>query len=189
MKKRNSIIHLSFEFSGALLPVVQDDDGNDLVPLKPVSDLIGLHWETQRLKVQGGFLKRRLGTCTTDIRGADQQREMVCIRLDKVIAFLSAINPDQVRAHGNIPAADFLEAKIQEWDAVLDCYERGVGTLIGSKKKVGKPASVRDFLSILKAKKAATTESERQVLDKMARTIADDLGAPFQMELTAKERA
>lgn len=185
----HSVVHIQLEFSGALLPVRQNKEGYAVLPLKPLVEIIGLSWQTQATKVQDGFLQRRLGTCIQEFLYAGQQREMVAIRVDKVVAFLASVNPDQVRGAGNASAADFLESKITEWDGVLDLYERGVGTLISGKKKAGKPASVRDFLSILKAKKAATTESERQVLDKMARTIADDLGAPFQMELTAKERA
>ena len=50
---------------------------------------------------------------------------MVCIRIDRVASFLSTINPDRVRANGNIDSADWLEAKHQEWDDVLHAWESG----------------------------------------------------------------
>lgn len=184
----HSVIHIQLEFSGALLPVRQNKEGYAVLPLKPLVEVIGLSWQTQATKVQDGFLQRRLGTCIQEFLYAGQQREMIAIRVDKVVAFLASINPDQVRGAGNASAADFLEAKITEWDGVLDLYERGVGTLIGGKKKVGKPASVRDFLSIMKAKKQAETEPERQVLNTLAQNLAEELGAPFQPELAISSK-
>lgn len=122
---KSSMIHLELEFSGALLPVETNEQGHQVVPLKPIVEVIGLHWQTQMEKVQGAYLKRRLGTCIQPSLYAGQQREMVCIRLDRVAAYLNTINPDMVRAQGNQASADFLEAKHQEWDNLIDAYERG----------------------------------------------------------------
>ena len=55
---------IELEFAGLTLPVVQDEDGRDVVPLKPISDVFGLKWETQRTKVRGPYLSRRLGVVT-----------------------------------------------------------------------------------------------------------------------------
>ena len=110
---------------------------------------------------------------------------MVCIRLDRVSAFLNAINPDSVRGQGNESAADFLEAKHAEWDDLIDAYERGFGILAnGSKATAKKQPGVRDFLSVLRAEKQTDSEPERKVLHLLARKIASDLGAPFEEEAT-----
>src|SRR5690606_36346411 len=95
-----SMIHLELEFSGALLPVETNEQGHKIVPLKPIAEVVGLHWQTQLEKVQEGYLKRRLGTCIRSLPYAGQQREMVCIRLDRVAAYLNTVNPEMVRGRG-----------------------------------------------------------------------------------------
>lgn len=178
------MIHINLEFAGALLPVETNEQGQHVVPLKPICDAIGLEWSWQHKKVSDHYLSRRLGTCVVDFSYAGQRREMVCIRLDRVSAFLNAINPDSVRGQGNESTADFLEAKHAEWDDLIDAYERGFGILAKKGKAVvQKQPGVRDFLSVLRAKKQADSEPERKVLHLLARKIADDLGAPFQDDI------
>jgi len=179
----NKRIYINLEFSGALLPVGTNDQGQHIVPLKPICDAIGLDWETQRRKVNGDYLSKRLGTCTGPSPGANM-RQMTLIRMDRVASFLNTINPESVRAQGNEPAADFLEAKHQEWDDLIYAYEMEFGTLAKKGKAVvQKQPGVRDFLSVLRAKEQADSEPERKVLHLLARKIAKDLGAPFQEDV------
>ena len=126
----SKMISIGLNFSGVVLPIVEGEDGLQRVPLKPICDVIGVKWDDQRVKVQGGYLARRLGTCTPVIRGAGQDREQVSIRVDRVASFLSTINPDRVRAAGNVDSADWLEAKHQEWDDVLHSYEMALGAIL-----------------------------------------------------------
>lgn len=180
MNKR-SMIHLELEFSGALLPVETNEQGQQVIPLKPIVESIGLEWERQRKKVSEPYLTNRLGTCTVHVRGADQRREMICIRLDRVAAFLNTVNPENVRGQGNESTADFLAKKQSEWDDLLDAYERGYGIMAKSGKTAArKPATYNDFLNVTRAKGKATSEPERKVLDFMARKIASELGASFE---------
>lgn len=194
MKSRD-MVQVQLKFAGVLLPVSQNEQGKDVVPLKPISDVIGLDWETQRKRVNGDYLRKRLGTCTGLKHGAgmghvaEQQREMTCIRLDRVAAWLNGINPERVRVNGNESAADFLERKHEEWDDILHTYEQGGFGIFSGKVNGRKGPTVRDFLSVLKAKRLAESEAERECLNRLAMNLADELGAPFQMELTAKEGA
>lgn len=197
------VVRIQLEFAGVILPVEQNERGIDVVPLRPVVDVVGLEWERQRKKVSDGYLSKRLGTCTVLMYCADQrvndtciqefpyagqQREMICIRLDRVAAYLNTINPERVRSNGNESAADFLEKKHEEWDEVINAYEHGFGMFAGKKAASRKPPTVRDFLSVLKAKKQAETESERQVLNTLAQNLAEELGAPFQPELAISSK-
>lgn len=125
-------ISLNLNFSGVLLPIVDSEDGHDRVPLKPISDVIGVDWDTQRKKVQDGYLSRRLGICTQSFLWAGQEREMVSIRVDRVAAYLMSINPDAVRGKGNTSAADWLEQKHQEWDDLIHAYEQQRGEMFGT---------------------------------------------------------
>ena len=120
-----SKVTFSIQYAGLELQVIKCATGAEVVPLKPISDVFGLQWETQRKKVTGSdFLARRLGTCTVPGHGAGGQiREQTCILLSRVAAYLMGINPDQVRIQGNASGADFLEQKIQEWDDALHDYE------------------------------------------------------------------
>lgn len=172
------------QFCGALLPVETNDQGQDIIPLKPLVDILGLDWEKQRIRVSSHYLSRRLGICTHPMGGAGQRREMVCILVNKVASYLFTINPEQVRAQGNASSADFLEAKHDEWDNLLALYEKERGGLIvkGSKRTARKQASYDDYLKITRAKDKAQSEPEKKVLDFMARQIARDLGVPEGME-------
>lgn len=131
-------ITLNLIFAGVILPVTDCEDGHRRVPLKPICDVIGVEWDRQRKKVQDGYLARRLGTCTIQMYWAGQDREVVAIRLDRVASYLMSINPDAVRGAGNESAADYLEAKHQEWDDLIHRYEQQRGELFGgaSLKKV-----------------------------------------------------
>ena len=183
MNKR-SAVRINLEFAGALLPVGADEQGRQVIPLKPLVESLGLEWSRQSKKVSGPYLTNRLGTCTVQNRGTDQRREMICIRLDRVAAFLNTVNPESVRGQGNEPTADFLAAKQAEWDDLIDAYEMEFGILAKKGKAVvQKQPGVRDLLSVLRAKKQADSEPERNVLHLLARKIADDLGAPFQEDI------
>lgn len=124
-------IAISIEYAGLTLPVVKDGSGVDCVPLKPLCELFGLKWETQRVKVSERFYAEYLGICTlkalvcTPLKGGadDQSREHTFLRLDRVAAFMMTVNPDRVRANGNEEGAAFLKAKLNEWADCLHDYE------------------------------------------------------------------
>lgn len=126
---QNSRLHLSIAFGDVILPIINCDDGLDRVPLKQICDQIGLDWSSQRRKLIGDdYLTKRFGLILGgDIPALIAQigikRDPVLIRIDRVTAFLNTINPQKVRAHGNINAADWLETKHEEWDDALHNYE------------------------------------------------------------------
>ena len=181
----NKVISIGLAFGGVVLPIANGEDGYERVPLKPICDVIGLKWEEQRLKVQKSYLARRLGTCTPVIRGADQDREMVSIRVDRVASFLSTINPDRVRAAGNIDSADWLEAKHQEWDDVLHQYEVAKGDMF--REKSARNTTIRTFLAVAKEKRVAPDASDRKALSVILKGLAGDLDIPYQLDLNGTE--
>lgn len=181
--KVNSRIEL--EFAGVTLPVIKDADGRDTVPLKPISDVFGLSWPDQHKKMQTPYLTRRLGVCIGLIPYAGQQREMVCIRLDRVSAFLNQIEPERVRGGGNETGADFLEAKQEEWDDVIHEYETRQGGMIQaiSGETRTKAINIRLYLSVLRAKRDTNDDADRDTLSTLAKGLAADAGAPYQPDL------
>lgn len=129
----SKMISIGLNFSGVVLPIVESEDGFQRVPLKPICDVVGINWADQHKKMQVPYLVRRLGTCVGVIPYAGQAREMLLVRVDRVASFLSTINPDRVRAAGNADAADWLEAKHQEWDDVIHAWESGHRAEVQSK--------------------------------------------------------
>jgi len=122
-----SMIHLEFEFSGALLPVETNEQGKQVVPLKPIVEIIGLGWDRQLKKVKNTYLLKELGVCLQTIWYGGQHRKVACIRLDRVASFMNSINPRCVRAQNNEVTADFLQQKQAEWGDTLDAFERRFG--------------------------------------------------------------
>lgn len=181
-------VSLNLEFAGVVLPVAQDEHGRDVVPLKPIAEVFGFDWETQRKRVQEAGMARRMGTCTGVIPGAGQAREMVCIRLDRVAAWLNTLNPERVRAAGNGDGADFLEAKQSEWDDLLHAYELergGVFAAQAARSAAARERQMRLLFTGLKLKNATRDTRDRQVLTRLCEQTAAELGVPYQSELTA----
>jgi hypothetical protein len=117
-------IAISIEYAGLTLPVVKNEQGSEIVPLKPVSSLFGLDWTTQYKKIQDPWMTRYLGVCIgSSPYAGGQNRDQVCIRLDRVAAYLMTLSPAMIRAKGNESGADFLEAKLTEWADALHDYE------------------------------------------------------------------
>lgn len=180
------VTKIELEFAGVTLPVGQDAEGRDVVPLKPISDVFGLKWEEQRIRVQGDYLARFLGTCTPVIRGADQSREMVCIRLDRVAAWMFQINPERVRAAGNEVGADFLIEKHEEWADLIHQYETRKGGMLEQAGK-DRVVKIRTFISAIRARQATESTADRKALGEVVADLAGDLGIPYQPDLPGTE--
>lgn len=179
MKVQNKI---ELEFAGVTLPVGQDAEGRDVVPLKPISDVFGLKWEIQRSKVQGGYLARFLGTCTPLMGGADQAREMVCIRLDRVAAWMFQINPERVRANGNDAGADFLIQKHEEWADLIHQYETCKGGMLHATSRE-RAVNLRLFITAIKTRQSTESAADRKALGHVVAQLANDLDIPYQPDL------
>ncbi len=174
-------VQISLEFAGAVLPVVQDVDGRDIVPFKPIVESIGIDWMGQYRRIQTPYMKRRLGISIGELSYAGQAREMVCIRFDRVSAFMNMVNPDQVRGAGNVDAADFLEAKHAEWDDLIHEYEMrgGIFSSKQSKQHHQYLADVKELRMNLKDLKGEAAERARAAL---AKQLADRLGIELETE-------
>ncbi|MCW5625961.1 MAG: hypothetical protein KIT73_14715 [Burkholderiales bacterium] len=195
---------LSLDFAGVVLPIVSDEQGRDVVPLKPISDLFGLEWARQFKKTSSkdstsvvpapnagptgddDWAAVRLGRCLVSLPWAGQTREMVCIRVDRVAAFLNTINPNKVHAAGNVRGAEFLTRKQMEWDDVLHAYELASGQFLQRTKAeaAAKVLNIRTYLAIAKEKRATEKPHDRAALEALQAKVATDLGIAFQPELT-----
>jgi len=185
-----SKITLNIEYAGLQLPITKNERGEDVTPLKPISDLFGLQWERQRKKIAGSpHLSKYLGTCTVHMYGAGgQKREFLCIKVDRIAAFLMSISPDAVRSQGNVSAADFLEQKLNEWaDALHDYEEIGIAINLNHAKAQDSLRRERmSFMAACKIKAGLTDEKDRKASEHVIKAWAGELGAPYQPDLLDK---
>lgn len=216
---------MSLQFADVLLPITKDSAGRDVVPLKPISDVFGLDWSTQKRKKSkkrgtcGGYMppagadlgakndtwtpclggagsdsqwfSERLGLCLANVSHGGQAREMVCIRVDRVAAFLNTINPAKVRATGNTKGAEVLARKQAEWDDLIHEYEMAGGMFSRSEKAAASAriASIRAFIAVSKEKRSTSNEADRKALNDISARLATDLGVPYQFEMSTDRAA
>jgi hypothetical protein len=183
---RNTVV-VSLHYAGLCLPVVKNMQGEDCVPLKPISDLFGLRWQRQRQKVmESPFLARHFGVCDIHMYAeTPQNRGETCILLSRVAAFIMSINPDRVRAAGKAAAADFLEQKLEEWaDALHDYEEIGVAVNLNHARAQEVLRKQRaSFAQMIAVKTRAAAPNDRQALSRIIGQMAGELGIPYQPDL------
>lgn len=171
-------IAISIEYAGLTLPVVKNPQAVEVVPVKPISDLFGLRWESQRVKLQDSWMSEFLGVCTLDIRGAgDQKREQTCIRLDRVAAFMMSLNPAKIHAAGNQEGAAFLKAKLTEWADALHDYET-FGSAHNPRHADARLALQRTnaLLKAMRQRSATKHPADKVLLDATIRRLAAEAG-------------
>ena len=167
----NNRLHISISFNDVILPVTDYDDGIKRVPLKMISDTIGLQWKSQRKKISpDSFIFRRLNAILdTDI---GSRYPVLMINIDKVTTFLHSVNPDNVRLGDNINTADWLENKITEWDDVVSLYESGINPSSSL-------TSTSELAKLVNAREKATPE-EKIAFTSLISEKLSNLGHPVK---------
>lgn len=183
----SSKISLMIEYAGLRLQVLKNEKGEDVTPLKPISDLFGLRWDRQRQKVtESAYLVRFLGVCTLPGWGADGQiREQNCILLSRVAAYLMSISPEQVRGQGNVDGADFLVKKQEEWaDALHDYEELGAAfNMNHAKAQFAMNRQRMQFVQMLGMKNKTEDANDRKAITSLMKQMAGQLGIEYQPDL------
>lgn len=187
-------------YAGLQLPVLKNEQGQDVTRLKPISDVFGLVWRDQRKKMTDSpFLMRHLGISFVEngSKTGDSGEVIppsnptylpdVLIRVDRVAAFLLSINPDKVRAAGNVNGADFLEARNTEWaDALHDFIEIGVAVDVNHAKSQELLRKQRaSFAQMIGVKNKTADAPDRKALGAVVQQMAAELGIAYQPDLTA----
>ncbi|PJO77027.1 antirepressor protein Ant domain protein [Neisseria brasiliensis] len=73
-----------------------DSDGKPFVPMRPIVECMGLNWKSQQAKLQNRFSSTVAIIATVAQDG--KEREMLCLPLEKLTAWLLTINPRKVKA-------------------------------------------------------------------------------------------
>lgn len=210
---KNSTVVLYITYAGILVRVVKFN-GVEYVLLKTISDAVGSVWRDQRKKVlDSQWLRRRLGVIEADLlaefensgediltSNSDSGGDIltsnptygvpIYIRLDRVAAFLNTINPDKVRAAGNVSAAEHLESKISEWDDALHDYEE-LGFAINlnhAKSQESLRKQRASFAQMIGVKNRTPSQNDRQALSTVIGQMADELGINYQPDFIDGEK-
>ena len=89
------------DFYGDTILAVRTREGAIYVPVRPICDLMGIDWSSQRQRMmRDAVLSAELRPCvvvTTTQGLPDQRREMLALPLDYVSGFLFGINADRVK--------------------------------------------------------------------------------------------
>lgn len=146
----------------------------------PISDISG-----GAIPPAASAISRRFGACLAMVPFAGQSREMLCIRLDRVEAFINQIDPDRVRGNGNETGADFLEAKQSEWDDVLHDYEE-IGIAINLNHAKAQEALRKQrasFAQMMGVKNKTPGREDRRAINHVLQQMASELGVPYSPDL------
>lgn len=172
-----SAVHVQIQYAGMRLDVYRTEDGKDVTPLKPIVELFGLSWKMQHKKVtEDPYLMRKLGGCIhASMDAGTQKRDVFCILLASVSMFLLRLNPNMIRAQGNVSSADFLEAKHDEWIAALDDYE-SLGAAFNMNHAKAQAALERQQLHLARLAKAAESAKDPQAKALLERLVGDAAG-------------
>lgn len=180
-------IQISILYAGLTLQVSQNEQGQDITPLKPISDLFGLAWNKQYKKITDSpSFSRYLGSCTYHmVCGDGKKREQTCILLSRVAAFLMSISTDSVRASGNVEGADYLLEKQIEWADALHDYEQVGMALNQNHVKVQQllMQQRKAFAQMMTVKNQTSEQQDRNALSQIMKQMADEIGVAYQLDL------
>ena len=167
-------------FHGLTLLVVEHG-GVEYIDPRALCELAGMQWNGARRNLQLGdnavlYCSKLLQRAVFDADGTSRcsTNEALYIRLDRSRLFMARINTAQMKAKGNVEAADTLLTLQIEWAEALHAYETdGVAV-----KKSHREART-DLIGLIKARTATTNAAERIAITAMIRDICEALGYPL----------
>ena len=144
-------------------------------------NLCGIHWKSAKVTLKSGDNAVLYGTTSLlppKIDGVGSastpQNEVVYIRLDRSRIFLARVSTAQMRAQGNVVAAETLLALQIEWAEALHSYEtNGIAVKRGRREDLG------DLGLLYKLRGMAETPEERAALSRQIADHHNEMGYPL----------
>lgn len=87
---------INVPFHGDELYVI-NHHGEPYTPMRPIIDGMGMDWASQFTKLKQRF-KTSVVKITMQLPGDDQRRDVICLALRKLAAWLNTISPNKVRS-------------------------------------------------------------------------------------------
>lgn len=168
-------------FHGLTLWVVEAE-GVEYVYAKPLSDLAGLDWRRSKRTISEDEHATLYGTRTlqhpvlvAEGGSGATPSEGLYIRLDRARMYLARINTRNMKAKGNVEAAEALLQLQIEWAEALHRYETD-----GVAYKKAEKEERNQLISLLKARQQPPTQGERKAITRMIRDTCRELGYPVE---------
>lgn len=144
--------------------VLVDHGGQPFVTMKPIVENMGLDWKVQHTKLTSKFGSTMV--IITTVAEDGRQREMVCLPLRKIPAFLYSVNPSKVKPE--------LREKIIRYqsecdDALWDYWSQG------SASRPGAALNDAQFISLNRAATALLKQLQRETDPESRRYVHEQL--------------
>lgn len=144
--------------------VLVDHDGQPFVAMKAIVENMGLDWKGQQVKLADRFGSTR--EIISSVGEDGKNREMVCLPLRKIPAFLYSVNPSKVKAE--------LREKIVRYqsecdDALWDYWTSG------NASRPGAALNDAQFISLNRTASALLQQLQRETDPESRRYIHDQL--------------
>lgn len=170
-------------FHGTTLWVVEQA-GVEFVYAKCLSDLAGIDWRRAKKTIQDGDNAILYGTTWLEhpnfaSQGGPRSPRVdgIYIRLDRARMYLARIQTSQVRAQGNVDAAEALLALQIEWAKVLHEYETN-GFSRKDARLDSRRQEERNLAVLVKTRREVAAGEERAAITCMIRDKLTELGYP-----------
>lgn len=170
-------------FHGMNLWTVQHD-GDEYILAKPLADVAGMDWRSAKKAISAGDNTILYGTRTlrppvfAGVGGASTPQQGLYIRLDRARMFLARIQTNQMRAQGNVDAANALLELQIEWAGVLHDYETK-GYAIKAEHSEARRKNEATLANLFKVRGTTTDATERAALTRMIHDKLAGLGYPI----------
>jgi hypothetical protein len=122
------------------------------------------------------------GRIIADFCSDDAQKDTVFIHLRRVYMFLARISVANIKAKGNMSAAEYMLGLQEEWADALHDYETD-GIAVKASHIKFESSKVRDFLAVCKEKRSTDDAGDRKVLHSLMKDLAEKIGYPYQSDL------
>lgn len=76
--------------------ILVSNDTEQLVPIKPICEALGIDPESQRKKIKEHYIFKSITVLSTVVAGDGKEREMVCLPIGYALGWLLTINPANV---------------------------------------------------------------------------------------------
>jgi hypothetical protein len=132
------------------------ENGQKLVPIKPICDALGIDAKAQRTKIQEDEILGSTGVLSTSVAADGKEREMFCIPFKYVFGWLFTINPSNVKEEAR---ASVIQYKEICYDVLYQSFTDMSDFL------TEKQVSVSDLLEIQRVSKKNFNQAKKMLSD------------------------
>lgn len=155
--------------------VAIEEKNEQLVPIKPICDAIGISFQGQNEKIQNDEILGSTVKLSLMVGADKKEREMFCLPLKYVYGWLFTINPKNVKPEAQEAV---LKYKMECYDVLYDYFVGGMhNQIVINKQEIDHMKRISD----MESKKNVITEeikAEKRKLDKIRQAKLKEENTP-----------